>query len=822
MTVRVVRPLSKSDWVEQGFILDSDRPIESVRAQWSMVVDGAKRPLRGDLTWRGARPIQNEPRLYVAHLSRRVLRDPALGEAAWTAYSRFIDAYCKRLSKEGKLCIRTWSRDTFVTTSLGVGHYFYDLEIRHSDGQIEVLRDLELHIKPVVSTQFESESLDAFDLVGNWMSLGALRAEGSTNGDTWSATIKSLPPLDAEDKRLLSMPGLRLSVQPEHYKFVAQIYLETLAEGFQVGLMYVSGKPNWGVGTFPVGLAVWLFPDRTFSVEYRRPNGIWEPVAPRSPSSSIKSGWNTVQIFKHLGFGQLTVAINNEFVWCFKGFLSDLENIPHLTSISALYRSGSPLNSAQFSRLEVAPHGHLIGGKYAWLTEGGGNRFLHPSDDNPFAIQEALSADAVEVLQESELGVTLRKTEPDRSEHRPCIHNDLPTPAALELSVESVPEPAAPAQIELDRLTDDYLRNLQFPTLFGATSIDVLHAEAVTAETRDPAADLLAPGARLIYDNANEAYRQKEVREFNFISIRSGYRGIAEQADLYEAAIRVKYEGGSANPADPPGMSTHNHGVAIDAVRGSDKQITEELKAAGWSLTHSNEPWHFDATSIAAWGAVQKKIASVAPKAKELRPQLIEKYENRKKIRDKFPRLEADKKRLTDEQQRLDAEKRRLEARAADLTSRQAALEAKRSAIEAETSRLAELQSEIARMRFDQCPNGQSFEACSHEDLKARWTSARNQKIQSYEQRSARLRGEAESYRRATQVYTRDRDSYLRDSSEYRSDAIKFNADKKILDEQVLSVREFEAAINMAQQKINRLLAEISGIVGAGPAVESL
>lgn len=84
------------------------------------------------------------------------------------------------------------------------------------------------------------------------------------------------------------------------------------------------------------------------------------------------------------------------------------------------------------------------------------------------------------------------------------------------------------------------------------------------------------------------------------ITLASGYRSVAQQTALWNAAL-AKY--GSAQAARmwvaPPGASNHNRGLAMDLA--GDLNLAAQL-APRFGLTHplANEPWHFEPVGLRA------------------------------------------------------------------------------------------------------------------------------------------------------------------------------------------------------------------------------
>lgn len=89
------------------------------------------------------------------------------------------------------------------------------------------------------------------------------------------------------------------------------------------------------------------------------------------------------------------------------------------------------------------------------------------------------------------------------------------------------------------------------------------------------------------------------MREIPGISITSGYRSEARQAQLFEEAVR-KYgsEAAARKWVAPPGKSMHNKGMAADLSFSSDAVRQEAHRRAGefnLSFPLSNESWHVEA-----------------------------------------------------------------------------------------------------------------------------------------------------------------------------------------------------------------------------------
>ena len=68
----------------------------------------------------------------------------------------------------------------------------------------------------------------------------------------------------------------------------------------------------------------------------------------------------------------------------------------------------------------------------------------------------------------------------------------------------------------------------------------------------------------------------------------SAYRTYEQQASLYE-----QYLAGTGAPANPPGTSSHELGVAVDVATPEMRSVIDQIGGEfGWSGTIPNEWWH--------------------------------------------------------------------------------------------------------------------------------------------------------------------------------------------------------------------------------------
>jgi LysM repeat protein len=68
----------------------------------------------------------------------------------------------------------------------------------------------------------------------------------------------------------------------------------------------------------------------------------------------------------------------------------------------------------------------------------------------------------------------------------------------------------------------------------------------------------------------------------------SAYRTYDQQAYLYD-----QYLSGQGAPANPPGTSSHELGIAVDLADPSMRSVVDQIGGSyGWSAPYSNEWWH--------------------------------------------------------------------------------------------------------------------------------------------------------------------------------------------------------------------------------------
>lgn len=171
--------------------------------------------------------------------------------------------------------------------------------------------------------------------------------------------------------------------------------------------------------------------------------------------------------------------------------------------------------------------------------------------------------------------------------------------------------------VRLDHLTQQ-LSTLPEVKALVDLSIDVgiqqLSAFIETADSKQPPydgnydkqADLLEPGSRERFLNADKLYFFHT--QGLHMKINSGRRNVRRQAELW---IKWKEGASGYNPANLPGCSFHNYGVAIDIIRDHQAIADAVLGTFGWERTHRDEEWHYDCKESPAHSRVEGLIASL-------------------------------------------------------------------------------------------------------------------------------------------------------------------------------------------------------------------
>jgi|GEM_PF-4368616 len=321
------------------------------------------------------------------------------------------------------------------------------------------------------------------------------------------------------------------------------------------------------------------------------------------------------------------------------------------------------------------------------------------------------------------------------------------------------------------------------------------NVESAANRTEDTKARDLHAEAYTTYATANASYQQSPGHQFPYITINSGRRSVHEQARLYEAYLRYLVLGGApANPANKPGQSKHEYGLAIDVVRGNDEsRLSNALAAAGWTATVPDEGWHFEATSIPSWASIESAIqTTVTPLSDQYASFLSDHFHITKRHQDDMPHYVSEKNRVAQLERSIRAEEAALRLRAAELQRRDAYLRTELGSMQLEQQQINELVRRYNTMIFDRCPNGNTFEQCTHDDLKRQWLIEKNNLAQTISSRSAALNARKSSYEQGR--------------IEYGSDLSQFRQDKLVYDRRAQDLIRQNNQLAQEKGRLDRML----------------
>lgn len=112
----------------------------------------------------------------------------------------------------------------------------------------------------------------------------------------------------------------------------------------------------------------------------------------------------------------------------------------------------------------------------------------------------------------------------------------------------------------------------------------------------------LQPDVRERARVALERARQAGLR----VTVTSGYRSMREQKRLYDRWIA---RGRTGLPAARPGSSTHNFGLAFDAVVAGGRlpEFVRIAECAGLKWAGRRDPVHFDPFGFEAWAELVRQ-----------------------------------------------------------------------------------------------------------------------------------------------------------------------------------------------------------------------
>lgn len=246
--------------------------------------------------------------------------------------------------------------------------------------------------------------------------------------------------------------------------------------------------------------------------------------------------------------------------------------------------------------------------------------------------------------------------------------------------------------------------------------------------------DSLHPEAKKLFEKAVAKYKEDNDRYYETICIHSGRRNSERQYHLYKAYKLYQRHGLGEQkiPANPPGYSLHEYGVAIDIVRTNDIQrLKSALENSGWKQHSSpKEAHHFDATGIKGWKSVI-----------DFKQKLFSKYKNIRPNTEKLVDMEVDVDAIADNKADLKSDIRSLERRKSNLNRLLDRLHSKQESLQSDIEdlemnlRVANINATRARdryqnFRYTYCPDGNSLPNCqssAHQRYRDRYSEDRAQ-----------------------------------------------------------------------------------------------
>ncbi|WP_370515227.1 ankyrin repeat domain-containing protein [Paracoccus sp. S-4012] len=335
----------------------------------------------------------------------------------------------------------------------------------------------------------------------------------------------------------------------------------------------------------------------------------------------------------------------------------------------------------------------------------------------------------------------------------------------------------------------------------------------------DPKTSLLHSEASAMYRAANTAYQQDAQRQFAYIQLESGKRTIQRQVQFYRDYIEYKdCDGPKKNAANWPGKSWHNYGLAIDVIRGNDeRRIKTALIDAGWEANVDGEGWHFEAKGAHSWDTIKGDIAERAePRAKDCAFAIVEDVLYGCYIKRNEEKFREQQREISELRRELDQKRRDLDRRRRDLQSRAESLRREQAEINEEQAYIASLRREYDGMVYDLCPNNQSYNECTHIELKQRWDQQRQDLWRTCQSRATALRlrrsrlqreimtlrGDERAWQRDKQVFQDENRDYSLKVRDYRQLEQRMNRWRRLQNERRRAVSALAAQIQTIADEI--------------------
>jgi hypothetical protein len=345
------------------------------------------------------------------------------------------------------------------------------------------------------------------------------------------------------------------------------------------------------------------------------------------------------------------------------------------------------------------------------------------------------------------------------------------------------------------------------------TDIDVYTPKA----KQDNKANSLHSEAYKLYQSANIRYRTESKSPKAYIKLNSSRRTCSKQANLYIKYIHHKYYGGKYSPpANQPGQSTHEYGLAIDVDLGKDKsQILAALRYAGWENTVSGEPWHYEAVNTSAWGRLSSIKNTNKRQSKEISVNIAEWFELRKKVESLFREYKSEYSKHDPERKRLKEEYIRLNKTKNDLNKHRSDIVRKDKRLQSIKRKIHALEREIDGLVYTWCPNKQPYSKCDHEGKKRKWRDYVANKRNKLQQLRAQYKEGANENADSAREYRDKSKNYERDLRKYDVDRREFNRLEKKLQALKRDIGRAKNRMDKKRSEFNKKISILQKSVGA-------
>jgi len=358
-------------------------------------------------------------------------------------------------------------------------------------------------------------------------------------------------------------------------------------------------------------------------------------------------------------------------------------------------------------------------------------------------------------------------------------------------------------------LAIEQLEILDFDVDLLAPKLEALIQSAVAAwpdydGNYDKQADALEPGSRAKFMDADKLYffHTKGLH----LKINSGRRDVRRQAQLW-----IKWKEGTPgyNPANLPGCSFHNYGIAIDIIRDHEAIADAVLTQCGWQRTHRDEEWHYDCKESPAHGRVEGLVASLRAgkagqwhnawlairKDQESRQKLVTDFTTR---RAKFERDVADvRSRIDRHNQEAAVFNAQVEKWQADKTYLLARID--------DFNRRVDRANTLAQ-QINSMPPGPSRDALIRE-----WSALRDQ----IELERPQLEAALNELNQRASLLEREGNRLVAQKQQIEAEIARLEKEQQDLQSLITQIDELAAKIQKNEELMAKLLTEIESIVGA-------